>query len=68
MVWLVVPVQAAGAAQAAGGVAAAAAAAAVGAGRVLNYWAVMEDDTAGDLEVMNKGWGLSGSCQRTYGG
>ena len=58
MVWLVVPAQATGAAQAAGGVAAAAAAAAGGAGRVLNYWAVTEDDTAGDLEVLNKGLGV----------
>ena len=58
LVWLVVPAEAAGAAQAAGGVAAAAAAAAAATSTILNYWAVMEDDTAGDLEVMNKGSGV----------
>ena len=52
LVWLVVPAEAAGAAQAAGGVAAAAA---VGASEVLNYWAGMEDDTAGDLGILSKG-------------
>ena len=65
LVWLVVPVEAAGAAQAAGGVAAAAAAAAAAASTLLNYWAGTGDDTTGDLEVMSKGWGVSGSCLRT---
>ena len=60
LVWPVVPAKAAGAAQAAGGVATAAAAAAA-ASTILNYWAGMEDDTAGDLEVLSKDWGLSGS-------
>ena len=55
---MVVPAEAAGTAQAAGGVAAAVAAAAAGASTVLNYWAVMGDDTAGDLEVLSKGWGV----------
>jgi hypothetical protein len=54
----VVPVETAGAAQAAGGVAAAAAAAAAAASTLLNYWAGMEDDTTGDLEVMSMGWGV----------
>ena len=58
LVWLVAPADAAGAAQAAGGVAAAAAAAAVGASEVPNYWAGLEDDTAGDLKVLNKGPGI----------
>ena len=58
LVWLVVPAEAAGAAQAAGGAVAAAAAATVAASTVLNYWAVMEGDTAGDLEVLNKGCGV----------
>ena len=58
LVWLVVPAEVAGAAQAAGGVAAAVAAAAAGASTVLDYWAVMEDDTAGDLKVLSKGWGV----------
>ena len=47
--WLVVPTEAAGAAQAAGGTTTTAMAAAVGASGVLNFWAVLEDDTAGDL-------------------
>ena len=49
VVGLVGSAEAAGAAQAAGGVAAAAAAAAMGAKVVLNIWAGLEDDTAGDL-------------------
>ena len=55
--WLVVPAEAAGAAQAAEGVAAAAAAAAVGANGVLNFLAGLEDDTAGDLQILIKGSG-----------
>ena len=58
LAWLVVPAEAAGAAQAAGGAVAAAAAATAAANTVLNYWAVMEGDTAGDLEVLNKGCGV----------
>jgi hypothetical protein len=58
LVWLVVPAEAAGAAQAAGGAVAAAAAATAAANTVLNYWAVTEGDTAGDLEVLNKGCGV----------
>ena len=58
MVWLVLPAEAAGAAQTAGGVAAATASAAAAAGTILNYWAGMEGDTTGDLEVMNKGSGV----------
>ena len=58
LVWLVVPAEAAGAAQAAGGVAAEAAAVAVGVNGVLNFWAGMEDDTAGDLQVLSKGPGV----------
>ena len=53
--WLAVPVEAAGVAQAAGGMATAVAAAAAGVSTVLNYWAGLEDDTAGDLEVLGKG-------------
>ena len=49
LVWLVVPVEAAGNAQAAGGVAAAVAAAAAGASTLLNYCAGLGDNTAGDL-------------------
>ena len=55
--WLAVPVEAAGVAQAAGGMATAVAAAAAGVSTVLNYWAGLEDDTAGDLEVLGKGEG-----------
>ena len=52
--YLVVPAEAAGAARrAAGGVAAAAAAAAMGASEVLNYWAGLEDDTAGEIIKRN---------------
>ena len=58
LVWLVVPAEAAGAAQAAGGAVAAVAAAAVAANTVLNYWAVSEGDTAGDLQVLGKGPGV----------
>ena len=54
-VWLVVPAEAVGSAQASGGVAAIVAAAAIGASTIPNYWAGMEDDTAGDLEVLSKG-------------
>ena len=55
LVWLVVPAEAAGAAQAAAG---AATAVAVGANEVLNFWAGMEGDTAGDLQVLRKGPGV----------
>ena len=58
LVWMVAPAEAARAAQAAGGVAAAAAAVAVGANEVLNYWAGLKDDTAGDLKVLSKGPGI----------
>ena len=58
LAWLVVPAEAAGAAQAAGGAVAAAAAATAAASTILNYWAVVEGDTAGDLEVLNKGGGV----------
>ena len=58
LMWLVVPAEAAGVAQAAGGVVAAAAAATAAASAILNYWAAMEGDTAGDLEVLNKGCGV----------
>ena len=58
LVWLAVPVEAAGAAQAAGGVAAAVAAAAGAASTVLNYWAAMWDETTGDLKVLAKGKGI----------
>ena len=58
LVWLVVPAEAAGVAQAAGGAVAAAAAATAAASTILNYWAAMEGDTAGDLEVLNKGCGV----------
>ena len=58
LVWMVVPTEAAGAAQAAGGVATAATVAAVGANEVLNFWAGLEDDTAGDLKVLSKGPGI----------
>ena len=51
LVWLLVPVEAAGVAQAAGGMAAAVAAAAAGVSTVLNCWAGLEGDTAGGLEV-----------------
>ena len=66
LVWLVVPVEAAGNAQAAGGVAAAVAAAAAGASTLLNYWVGLEDSTAGDLEVLSKGKGVIKimQCQR----
>ena len=57
-VCLVVPAEAAGAAQAVGGVATTVAAAVVGAIEVLNYWAGMEDDTAGDLTALCKGVGV----------
>ena len=53
-----VPVEAAGVDQAAGGMATAVAAAAAGVSTVLNYWAGLEDDTTGDLEVLNKGEGV----------
>ena len=54
LVWLVAPAEAAS--SAVGGVVAAVAA--VAASTVLNYWAGMEDDTAGDLEVLSKGGGV----------
>ena len=53
-----VPTEAAGAAEAAGGVAVAAAAAAVGVNEVLDFWAGLEDDTTGDLQVLSKGPGV----------
>ena len=40
------------------GAVAAAAAATAAASTILNYWAVLEGDTAGDLEVLNKGCGV----------
>ena len=58
LMWLVVPAEAAGAAQAAGGAVAAVAAATAAASTILNYWAGMEEGTAGDLEVLSKGWGV----------
>ena len=54
LVWLVVPVEAAGAAQVDGGTAAAATAVST----VLNYLAGLEGDTADDLEVLGKGEGV----------
>ena len=58
LVWLVVPVEAAGAARAAGGMAATLAAAA-GASTVLGYWAGVEANTAGGLGVLSKGGGVA---------
>ena len=54
LVGMVVPVEAAAAAQAVGGAAAAVAAAAAAASTVVNYWALLEDDTVGDLQVLCK--------------
>ena len=57
LVWMVVPVEATAAARAAGGAVAAVATAAAAANMALNYWALVEDDTAGDLKVLGKGEG-----------
>ena len=64
VVWLVVPPEAADSALTAGGVVAVVAAAAA-ASTVLSYWVGMEDDIAGDLEVLSRGGASSASCLRT---
>ena len=57
LLWLVVPSEAAsGGATALAGAAMAATAAGVGA--AVNYWAAMEDETAGDVKVLSKGKGI----------
>ena len=57
LLWLVVPAKAAsGGASALAGAALAATAAGVGA--AVNYWAAMEDETAGDIKVLSKGKGI----------
>ena len=54
MLWLVVPAEAgSGGAPALAGAALTATAAGVGA--AVNYWAAMEDETAGDIKVLSKG-------------
>ena len=58
LVWMVVPVEATAAAGAAGGAVAAVATAATAANMALNYWALAEDDTVGDLKVLSKGVGV----------
>jgi hypothetical protein len=58
LVWMVVPVEATVAAGAAGGAVTAVATAAAAANMALNYWALVEDDTAGDLKVLSKGAGV----------
>ena len=58
LVWLVVPVETAGVAQAAGGMETAVAAATAGVRTISNYWAGLENDTAGDLEILGKGEGV----------
>ena len=57
LMWLVVPAEAAsGGVSALAGAALAATAAGVGA--AVNYWAAMEDETAGDIKVLSKGKGI----------
>ena len=57
LLWLVVPAEAtSGGASALEGAALATTAAGIGA--AVNYWAAMEDETAGDIKVLSKGKGI----------